>query len=518
MGEGVESAVSCAEVSRQTEAMAEASGANGIRIAVLTEAATAIYTGAGADPLDFTDAANWACTNAIGGGLPGKIPLGVTEVTISDTTAFQVTNGAPFVCASVTFDNATLPDNADLRGLDFSKVTSDSVIDLQGRTLFLADETSAALSEFTITDTSLGTPGTVHVSVADGSTLLNSGVALTENLRLVKEGGGLFSAGKASQTYTGGTGVSNGTIRVASSGTGHFGSGVVYLPTGSTLDIYNNDASSATVVLAGGTIQNSATTAGTLPRVLSLTSDSTIKHANGSASNNDMNVPAGCEWNLGGYTLSLEMTGNDSDFSFSDAALNVVSNGTIIVTVNTTGGVTKGYFQLRRLSGKDGLRLDLGKTYPRIKGSYDCSVMDFTDNPVSGAGEYNEKGKTIEIYGKFLPKSTMGVNKKMMNGSTLDLTMVTGAFSCNFVKGTNGTGNQKLTFAANSTITVNLEGRTDLKTIAKSENPYVVKWSTKPADTTTFVLDAATRQHFKCEVTDAGLRLKKINGLVIIVK
>ena len=518
LGEGVESAVSCAEVSRQTEAMAEASGANGIRIAVLTEAATAIYTGAGADPLDFTDAANWACTNAIGGGLPGKIPLGVTEVTISGTTAFQVTNGAPFVCASVTFDNATLPDNADLRGLDFSKVTSDSVIDLQGRTLFLADETSAALSEFTITDTSLGTPGTVHVSVADGSTLLNSGVALTENLRLVKEGGGLFSAGKASQTYTGGTGVSNGTIRVASSGTGHFGSGVVYLPTGSTLDIYNNDASSATVVLAGGTIQNSATTAGTLPRVLSLTSDSTIKHANGSASNNDMNVPAGCEWNLGGYTLSLEMTGNDSDFSFSDAALNVVSNGTIIVTVNTTGGVTKGYFQLRRLSGKDGLRLDLGKTYPRIKGSYDCSVMDFTDNPVSGAGEYNEKGKTIEIYGKFLPKSTLGVNKKMMNGSTLDLTMVTGAFSCNFVKGTNGTGNQKLTFAANSTITVNLDGRTDLKTIAKSESPYIVTWSTKPADTTTFVLDETTRQHFKCEVTDAGLRLKKINGLVIIVK
>ena len=155
-----------------------------------------------------------------------------------------------------------------MRGLDFSKVTSDSVIDLQGRTLFLADETSAALGEFTITDTSLGTPGTVRVSVADGSTLLNSGIALTENLRLVKEGEGLFSAGKASQTYTGGTGISNGTIRVASSGTGHFGSGVVYLPTGSTLDIYNNDASSATVVLAGGTIQNSATTAGTLPRVL----------------------------------------------------------------------------------------------------------------------------------------------------------------------------------------------------------------------------------------------------------
>ena len=518
LGEGVESAVSCAEVSRPTEAMAEASGANGIRIAVLTEAATAMYTGAGADPLDFTDAANWACTNAVGGGLPGKIPLGVTEVTISGATAFQVTNGAPFVCASVKFDNATLPDNADLRGLDFSKVTSDSVIDLQGRTLFLADETSAALGEFTITDTSHGTPGTVRVSVASGYTLANSGVALTDNLRLQKEGEGQFFAGKESQTYTGGTGVSNGTIRVASSGTGHFGSGVVYLPTGSTLDIYNNNASSANVVLAGGTIQNSATAMGTLPRVLSLTADSTIEHANGSSGSNDMNVPAGCEWNLGGYTLSLVMTGNDTDFAFDESALNVVSNGTIVVTVNTTGGVTKGYVQLRRLYGKDGLRLDLGKTFPRLKGNYDCSVMDFTDNPVSGAGEYNEKGKAIEIYGTFMPKSKIGVNKRMMNGSTLDLTKVTGAFACNFPKGTNGTGGQKLTFSGDSTITVNLEGRTDLKTIAKSASPYVVTWSTKPAGTTTFVLDAATRQHFKCEVTNAGLRLKKIKGLVIIVQ
>ena len=145
--------------------------------------------------------------------------------------------------------------------------------------------------------------------------------------------------------------------------------------------------------------------------------------------------------------------------------------------------------------------------------------MDFTDNPVSGASAINEKGKQLEIYGRFMPKGTLGVNKTMKNGSTLDLTHVSGSFSCNFTTGSGGTSTQqKLTFAANSTITVNLDGRTDLRTIAKSENPYVVKWSTKPADTTTFVLDAATRQHFKCEVTDAGLRLKKINGLVIIVK
>ena len=65
---------------------------------------------------------------------------------------------------------------------------------------------------------------------------------------------------------------------------------------------------------------------------------------------------------------------------------------------------------------------------------------------------------------------------------------------------------------------MNLDGRTDLKTIAKSESPYIVTWATKPADTTTFVLDEVTSQHFKCEVTDAGLLLMKTNGLVIIVQ
>lgn len=82
----------------------------------------------------------------------------------------------------------------------------------------------------------------------------------------------------------------------------------------------------------------------------------------------------------------------------------------------------------------------------------------------------------------------------------------------------NGVTTSTTTTISNSTIMVNFEGRTDLKTIAKSESPYIVTWSTKPAGTTTFVLDVATRQHFKCEVTDAGLRLKKINGLVIIVQ
>ena len=307
---------------------------------------TATYTGAGTDPLDFTDGANWNCTNAFGFALSADtVPAIDTDVTVSGVTVFQAVKGCTmFVCKSLKFDNATLPDNADIRGLDFSKVTSDSVIYLQGRTLFLADETSAALSAFTITDASQGAPGTVRVSVASG-TLSNSSVALTGNLRLQKEGAGIFVPAKASQTYTGGTDISNGTIRVNATVSGHLGTGVVAVPSGASFDTYGKDATDVTMVLAGGTLKNSANSRAILPKYLTLTANSTIQYA-GSNGNNDMKVPNKCEWNLGGKTLSVAMTGDDSDFDFTeDSGPNVISNGTMTVTVGTAG-VKKGYFAI----------------------------------------------------------------------------------------------------------------------------------------------------------------------------
>ena len=75
---------------------------------------------------------------------------------------------------------------------------------------------------------------------------------------------------------------------------------------------------------------------------------------------------------------------------------------------------------------------------------------------------------------------------------------------------------------ASGTVTVNLAGRTDLKTIAGSASNYIVKWSTdsgmgEPSGTT-FKLDAATAKYFKLKKDSTGLKLRKIKGLVIIVK
>ena len=84
--------------------------------------------------------------------------------------------------------------------------------------------------------------------------------------------------------------------------------------------------------------------------------------------------------------------------------------------------------------------------------------------------------------------------------------------------GSGGTASQKLSFAA-GTVAVNLEGRGDLKAIAKSESPYIVTWATKPADTVSFVLDDATAAHgFKVRVRDSGLELVPPYGFMLIVR
>lgn len=488
-------------------------------LASSTTPATAAYIGGGTDPLDLADGANWACTNVFGFALPpDSVPTADTDVIVVGSTAFAVANGSAFACKSVKFDNATFADGADMRGLDITKVTADSTINLQGCTLRLSGANGIAAA-FTITDSSAGAPGTVLWDVAQGD-ILESAATLMGNIRLIKDGTGVLSVGSASQTYTGGTDVSNGTIRVGSSGTGHFGSGVVYVPTGATYDACGGNDSAVNLVLAGGKITNTGASA-TLPALLTMTADSTLEFAV-LPENHDMAVPNGTGvWNLGGYTLTVLMDGYDPDFQTRNVT---ISNGTITATVNTYNGNTKGYVQIYKLRGRDGLNLDLGNTCLRLTtdGVATSQVCDFTANARNEQGSvYSYSTSRLQIYGTFTPQNVRGLNMTMMDGSTLNLSNWSGTFSCAFTnpKYDNKTPmNCNLQFDANSTITVNLEGRTDLKTIAKSESPYVVTWSTKPAATTTFVLDETTGKHFKCKVTDAGLKLSRLKGVVIIVK
>ena len=481
-------------------------GLRGQGIGRILESAT--YTGKGTDPTDFTDAANWEC---------GSVPTAATHVIVAGETPFAVPVGAAmFQCASLTFDDAMLAGDADWRGLDWTKVAAGSAIDLNGRELLVSN--ADKMGEIGFCDTSAGNPGRLRLHV--GSAFTNANVSLSGNLRLVKEGAGTFTATKSGQTYAGGTEIAEGVVQLGVDSSKNFGTGVMTIPADTVFELNGKNASDVSVVLAGGTLQNSASAEATLPKVLALTADSRVVHANAQSGSNDMVVPNQCQWNLGGKKLLISMTGNDSDFAFSASGPNVVSNGTISVAVGTASGVTKGFFAIRQINGKAGLRLALGTTYLRLQsGTGNSSVVDFTANPVGDV--YNANNNRLQIYGMFTPKTATGFNMTMMGGSTLNLSQWTGAYNCAFPSNTYRTGSNKpcsLQFAANATVTVKLEGRSDLMAIAKSASPYIVTWSAKPAGTVSFVIDDATRSRgYEVVVEDGGLRLMALPGFSVIL-
>ena len=67
-------------------------------------------------------------------------------------------------------------------------------------------------------DSTLG--GELHIDVASGTTFVNAAVAISNGVKVVKEGSGTYTSGK-SQTYVGGTLVSAGRVRITSNSVLH---------------------------------------------------------------------------------------------------------------------------------------------------------------------------------------------------------------------------------------------------------------------------------------------------------
>ena len=123
LGEGVESAVSCAELSAPLETMAEASGENGIHVLVLTEPVTAVWTGAANNNV-FSDPGNWSCSNILGGALSSAVPDAKTEKLIlganADWTSTNLT-----LAAGMTLD-------LNGHNLTVANLTGGMVVDTSG--------------------------------------------------------------------------------------------------------------------------------------------------------------------------------------------------------------------------------------------------------------------------------------------------------------------------------------------------------------------------------------------------
>ncbi len=94
----------------------------------------ATYIGAGDDPNDLSDPANWSCTTA---GLPVTgVPMALTELTIPDDKVFTCTNASQIAFAKINFPRV-LPGDSDWRGL--GSVAIDTTINLNGHKLYVSD-------------------------------------------------------------------------------------------------------------------------------------------------------------------------------------------------------------------------------------------------------------------------------------------------------------------------------------------------------------------------------------------
>ena len=120
----------------------------------------------------------------------------------------------------------------------------------------------------------------------------------------------------------------------------------------------------------------------------------------------------------------------------------------------------------------------------------------------------------MEVSRVFSPVSDKFHNTLLLDGATLDLSSRTGTLS------STNADERAISFAAGSTITVNLAGRSmdELKALKNSASPYLVTWSSE--HDATFVLDSETASSsvFKLRKEPEGLRLRAAQGMMIIVK
>ena len=133
----------------------------------------------------------------------------------------------------------------------------------------------------------------------------------------------------------------------------------------------------------------------------------------------------------------------------------------------------------------------------------------------------NHGATQMTVAGVYKPTVLSYYGCTMLAGSTMDLTAWPGSWPMSSAFGANGKTN--LEFADSGEIAVNLAGRTDLKTLAKSADPHLFTWTVVDGNPVvpgaTFVLDPDTKAAgYRLRKDFIGLRLVYTKGLMVIVK
>ncbi len=447
----------------------------------------AVWTGLAGDD-NISNPANWSCVNAHGNNVPNGVPGVSAKVQINGAFGSGIATAANMPWQEVKFGSISLTDDMDMRGLGnfFACVDASSTIDLRGHKLYVNTPNGNPPVALTVTDSTTDTsnPGELHITVPSG-TFTNNRITLSNNLKLVKEGPGMFMSQMFRLGYTGGNVVAAGTLKLyndtkADSTTYAFGQttnpnplgayGVpVVVEGGAVLDINGvYDTYKQHVQLNGGRIVNSKNQAqptwGGLGEV-TLTANSFFSLVD-SNYGRPFVCRGGSGFSLGGYELTCSI-GSGKALYLSSA----VQDG----TWKTVGD---GTLQVTAAAGSQTMDLDAGS--PLNLGAT-LTVRDYT---ARYSGTSNAGTAAMNVYGVFTPVTNVFYGCTMQNGSTLDLTSKTDVWS---TTGAFTSGLTNVTFAANSVVNVALAADREL-TFDEHGLAQVVSWETEPPDTTKFKL------------------------------
>ena len=486
---------------------------------------TARWTGGGASG-DLSDPENWACFNAAGAPLEGNVPGEGTTVVVAGETSFALPTNSSLHYAAIQFDNASLLSDSDMSGLDLAKVLGGSTIDLRGKTLTLLPADGSCNTEMTITDSSaVGTGGSLVLIAANGATFTNLGITLSGTLKLVKDGEGMYVPLKSGQTYTGGTHVKMGTVKL---GTPLQPLGpcdktqTVRVEKGATLDInrcrtgcFYNYELGGTIVHEGNARTESWDTQYLWMSRIELIDDAHISGGFFYFGSSDPSAPS--ILSLKGHTLYMDLAKGEV---FAHGLEADATGGKMVLTA---GALTSATVDLSSIdvaftgdsyefiaSGDNGGELPVkGFAYERNYWKCHKGVCEIQVHGTYKAGAYRppitlQDGAAIDISAENGCWSAEGILSSSYNPTKTDR-----AFS----------QPGQVSFADEATITVNLAGRADLKAIAEDDSPYIVTWSTPPADSVKFKLDAETRQRgYSVKVRSNGLALLPPRGFMLLVR
>ena len=340
-------------------------------------------------------------------------------------------------------------------------------------------------------------PGELHLDIPAETTLINTSVALTGYMKLVKEGGGTYIGKSKSQSYSGGTLVAAGRAQpgvgaAANGNSGYlyikpFGYGSITVAQGATFDVRSNyDYVYQEIVLDGGTFVNSW-----VDMTKSDWAGSTIW---GITADSDMGVTNTLVFgrgtmDLNGNTLSVDITPAKTLY----LGATVITNGTIDIK---RGGWLNfvGATDARTVDFRIGCALNVGAA---------LNVHDYV-----AAYDYDANSGTaaLNVYGAFKPTTAYFYGPTMQDGSTLDLSAWPGGWplASGFTS-----GNTAISFADGATIKVSF-GATP---VGKVSGKKVLGWDAAPASVD---FAPAAGERFGLRKQDDGLYIYR--GLIIIMR